>query len=184
MSSSNYRYTPVAISLHWLIAALIACAFALGWYMADLKFSPLKLQLFSYHKWLGVTVFLLVIIRLIWRAKNTPPALPSSIAVWQQRAAHGLHHLLYVLMFAIPLSGWLMSSAKGVPTVYLGLIALPDLLDKDKALGHTLENIHVTLNYLMLALLVLHVAAALKHHFIERDNTLARMLPFLQGDKK
>jgi cytochrome b561 len=184
MSPSSYRYTPVAISLHWLVATLIVCAFAIGSYMADLKFSPLKLQLFSYHKWLGVTVFLLVIIRLIWRAKNTPPGLPSTIAAWQQRAAHGLHHVLYVLMFAIPLSGWLMSSAKGVPTVYLGLIALPDLLDKDKALGHTLENIHVTLNYLMLALLVLHVAAALKHHFIERDNTLARMLPFLQRDTK
>jgi len=138
------------------------------------------LQLFSYHKWLGVTVFLIVVIRVIWRATHTPPALPDSIAVWQQRAAHGLHHLLYVLMFAIPVTGWLMSSAKGVPTVYLGLIPLPDLLGKDKALGHLLENIHATLNYLMLALLVLHVAAALKHHFIERDDTLARMLPFLK----
>lgn len=176
----NKRYTTFAIALHWMVAALIFCAFPIGLYMSDLKLSPLKLQLFSYHKWLGVTVFLMVVIRMVWRATHTPPALPGSIAVWQQRAAHGLHHLLYVLMFAIPVTGWLMSSAKGVPTVYLGLIPLPDLLSKDKELGHLLENIHATLNYLMLALLVLHVAAALKHHFIERDDTLARMLPFLK----
>lgn len=180
--SNDTRYTSLAITLHWLTAALIFCAFPLGVYMSDLHLSPLKLQLFSYHKWLGVTVFLLLLIRLIWRAKNTPPSMSSSIAVWQQRAAHGLHHLLYGLMFAIPVSGWLMSSAKGVPTVYLGLIQIPDLLSKDKALAHTLENLHATLNYLMLALLILHIAAALKHHFIERDNTLARMLPFLQKD--
>ena len=176
----NKRYTTFAIALHWMVAALIFCAFPIGLYMSDLKLSPLKLQLFSYHKWLGVTVFLIVMIRIVWRATHTPPALPDSIAAWQQRAAHGLHHLLYVLMFAIPVTGWLMSSAKGVPTVYLGWIPLPDLLEKDKELGHLLENIHATLNYLMLALLVLHVAAALKHHFIERDDTLARMLPFLK----
>lgn len=180
----NNRYTNTAISLHWLVTALILCAFPLGIYMSDLKLSPLKLQLFSYHKWLGVTVFLLVVIRLLWRATHTPPALPASIAAWQRRAAHALHHLLYILMFAIPLTGWLMSSAKGVPTVYLGLVQLPDLLGKDKALGHTLENVHATLNYLMLALLVMHVAAALKHHFIERDDTLARMLPFLKKESQ
>lgn len=174
------RYTTFAIALHWMVAALIFCAFPIGLYMSDLKLSPLKLQLFSYHKWLGVTVFLIVVVRMIWRATHTPPALPDSIAAWQQRVAHGLHHLLYVLMFAIPVTGWLMSSAKGVPTVYLGLVRLPDLLDKDKELGHLLENIHASLNYLMLALLVLHVAAALKHHLIDRDDTLSRMLPFLK----
>ncbi len=182
--TNNARYTNLAITLHWLVAVLILCAFPLGVYMSDLHLSPLKLQLFSYHKWIGVTVFLLVVIRLLWRATHTPPALPASIAVWQQRAAHGLHLLLYGLMFVIPLSGWLMSSAKGVPTVYLGLIQLPDLLGKDKTLGHTLENVHASLNYFMLALLVLHVAAALKHHWVERDETLARMLPFLRKETK
>lgn len=182
--SDAMHYTRTAIALHWLTAALILCAFPLGVYMADLHLSPLKLQLFSYHKWLGVTVFMLVAIRLIWRAKHTPPAMSPSITLWQQRAAHGLHHTLYVLIFAIPVTGWLMSSAKGVPTVYLGLIQLPDLLGKDKALGHTLENVHATLNYLMLALLVLHVVAALRHHYIERDDTLVRMLPFLNKSAK
>lgn len=173
--TNDIRYTTPAIVLHWLTAALIFLAFPLGVYMSDLHFSPLKLQLFSYHKWLGVTVFLLFVMRLAWRARHTPPALPASIPAWQQRAAGGMHHLIYLLLAAIPVSGWLMSSAKGVPTVYLGVLQLPDLLSKDKALGETLENLHATLNYVLLALLVLHIAAALKHHFIDRDATLSRM---------
>lgn len=176
------RYTPFAIALHWLVAALIFCAFPLGLYMADLKLSPLKLQLFSYHKWLGVTIFLLLLARLAWRTTHTPPALPDSIASWQRRAAHGVHHLLYALLTVIPLSGWLMSSAKGVPVVYLGLVQLPDLVSKDKALGRTLETWHSSLNYVLLSLVILHIAAALKHQFIDRDGTLARMLPWLKKD--
>ena len=173
------RYTSTAIALHWLVASLILAAFPLGLVMHDLPLSPLKLKLVSYHKWLGITVFLLVVARLAWRATHTPPLLPSSMPAWQQRAAHGLHHLLYLLLFAIPLSGWLMSSAKGFQTVYLGVLPLPDLIGKDKALGHLLEEVHESLNYGMLALLAVHAAAALKHHFIDRDGVLAQMLPFL-----
>lgn len=175
--ANPHRYTTLAIALHWTVAALIFCAFPLGLYMSDLKLSPLKLQLVSYHKWLGVTIFLLVLVRLAWRATHTPPALPASIAAWQQRAAHGLHHLLYVLMLGIPVSGWLMSSAKGVPVVYLGLVRLPDLVGKDKALGNALQTLHASLNYVLLGLVFLHIAAALKHQFIDRDDTLSRMLP-------
>ena len=178
--ATPHRYTTLAIALHWMVAALIFCAFPLGLYMSDLKLSPLKLQLVSYHKWLGVTIFLLVLLRLFWRATHTPPALPASIAAWQQRAAHGLHHLLYVLMLGIPVSGWLMSSAKGVPVVYLGLVRLPDLLSKDKALGNALQTLHASLNYVLLALVFLHIAAALKHQFVDRDDTLSRMLPLLK----
>lgn len=178
------RYSTTAILLHWLTAALIFCAFPLGLYMSDLKFSPLKLQLFSYHKWLGVTIFLLLVIRLLWRVTHTPPALPTSIVAWQQRAAHSVHHLLYSLLVFIPVSGWLMSSAKGVPVVYLGLIQLPDLVSKDKALGNTLEAAHSALNYVLLAVLILHIAAALKHHYIEQDDTLARMMPWLKRRTK
>jgi len=178
------RYTNTAIAVHWLIALLILAAFPLGIYMSDMALSPLKLKLISYHKWLGVTVFLLAVARLAWRAGHTPPPLPGTIPLWQQRAAHGLHFLLYVLLFAIPLSGWLMSSAKGFQTVYLGLVPLPDLIGKDKALGHLLENVHATLNFAMLALLLAHVGAALKHQYIDRDGTLARMLPFLNQKNK
>jgi cytochrome b561 len=168
-------YTHTAKSLHWLIALLIFAVFPLGLYMHDLKLSPLKLQLYSYHKWAGVIIFLLVIVRLVWRITHRPPAL--SLPRLQQIASSAVHHLLYVLMLAIPISGWLMSSAKGYQTVLFGILPLPDLLTKDKALGHTLENVHASLNYLLLLLVVTHIAAALKHHFIDRDDVLIRMLP-------
>jgi len=171
------RYSATAIALHWLAALLILAAFPLGVYVHELAFSPLKLKLISYHKWLGVTIFLLTVARLAWRATHTPPPLPDTIPRWQQRAAHGLHHLLYLLLLVIPLSGWLMSSAKGFPVVYLGLVQLPDLIGKDADLAERLHDIHAALNFALLALVGLHVAAALKHHFIDRDATLRRMLP-------
>jgi cytochrome b561 len=173
------RYTGTAIALHWLIAFLILAAFPLGVYMHELPLSPSKLQLYSYHKWLGVTVFLLAVARLTWRATHTPPPLPATDPAWQQHAGHGLHLLLYVLLFAIPLSGWLMSSAKGFQTIYLGVLPLPDLIGKDQALGELLTEVHETLNFALLGLFVAHVAAALKHHFIDRDSVLVQMLPFL-----
>ena len=175
------RYTRTAIALHWLVALLIFIAFPLGLYMHGLVLSPFKLKLVSYHKWIGVTVFLLTLARLAWRMKHVPPPLPDTIPLWQQRAAHSMHFLLYVLLMAIPLSGWLMSSAKGFTVVYLGLVPLPDLVGKDKALGDLLAEVHETLNFGLLALVCLHVAAALKHHFIDRDATLRRILPFGKG---
>lgn len=175
-------YTRTAIALHWLTFFLILAAFPLGLIMHDLPLSPLKLKLLSYHKWLGVTVFLLAAARLAWRATHTPPPLPSGMPPWQQKFAHGLHHLLYLLLFAIPLSGWLMSSAKGFQTVYLGVLPLPDLIGKDKALGDLLWEAHKILNYGMLALVTIHAAAALKHQFIDRDGVLAQMLPFLDKE--
>lgn len=172
------RYTATAIALHWLTALLVLVTFPLGVYMHELQLSPFKLQLLSYHKWIGVTIFLLTLWRLAWRAGHIPPPLPETIPRWQQRVAQGLHHLLYVLLLSIPLSGWLMSSAKGVPVVYLGLVQLPDLVGKDKALGDLLQEVHEVLNFGLLALVGMHVAAALKHHFIDKDTTLLRMLPF------
>lgn len=181
--TQHARYTHTAIALHWLIAFLILAAFPLGVYMHELPLSPLKLQLYSYHKWFGITILLLMAARLTWRAGHTPPPLPASIPLWQQHAAHGLHHLLYLLLFAIPLSGWLMSSAKGFQTVYLGVLPLPDLIGKDKARGELLTEVHETLNFALLALIIIHAGAALKHHFFERDGILARMLPFLDKGK-
>lgn len=172
-------YTRTAIALHWVIALLVFIAFPVGVVMHEMALSPDKLRMLSYHKWLGVTVFILLVIRLVWRVAHQPAPLPSSMPQWQVMAAKGVHLLLYVLLFAIPLSGWLMSSAKGFQTVYLGVLPLPDLLHKDKILGDALAELHEVLNFTMLLLVVAHVAAALKHHFVERDGTLARMLPFL-----
>lgn len=178
MTTALIRYTATAITLHWLIALLIVITFPLGVYMHGLALSPFKLQLVSYHKWIGVTIFLLATARMAWRMKHAPPPLPETIPLWQQRAAQGLHHLLYALLLIIPISGWLMSSAKGVPVVYLGLVQLPDLVGKDKALGDMLQEVHEALNFGLLALVGMHIAAALKHHFIDKDTTLLRMLPF------
>ena len=174
MTASN-RYSTPAIALHWLIALLIFVAFPLGVYMHELPLSPDKLKLYSYHKWIGVSVFLLVAIRLGWRLTHTPPALPDGIAAWQRRASAVAHGLLYLLMIAIPLSGWLMSSAKGFQTVWFGVLPLPDLIGKNRELGELLAEVHEALNFTLLALVILHVGAALKHHFVERQPFLQRM---------
>lgn len=171
------QYTGTAKVLHWLVALLIIGLFALGQYMSDLSMSPRKLQLYSWHKWFGVTVFLLVLIRLSWRLTHQPPPLPAQMPKWQRTASHIGHAALYVLMLAIPLSGWLMSSAKGYQTVWFGVLPLPDLLGKDKQLGDMLAELHGALNGLMMLIVVIHALAALKHHFIDRDDVLKRMLP-------
>ena len=175
------HYTATAKLLHWLIALMIFGMLGFGFYMTGLDLSPTKLQLFSWHKWAGVTVFMLVMVRLAWRVTHRPPALPEHMPALERFAAHAGHHLLYVLMLAIPLSGWLMSSAKGFQTVWFGVLPLPDLLTKDKALGNLLETVHVVLNYTLIAVLLGHVGAALKHHFIDRDDVLTRMLPRRKG---
>jgi len=173
--SAVMRYSAPAIVLHWLMALLIFAGFPLGLTMVDLPLSPDKLKLYSYHKWIGVTLLMLVAIRLSWRLTHTPPPLPASVAAWQRRASAIVHGLLYLLMIAIPLSGWLMSSAKGFQTVWFGVLPLPDLVGKDKALGDLLAEVHKVLNFTLLGLVVLHVGAALQHHFIERQPFLQRM---------
>ncbi len=172
-------YTRTAIRLHWLLALGLSATLALGFYMSDLPFSPTKLQYYSWHKWAGITLLLLAAFRLAWRATHPAPAAPAGMPAWQHAASEWTHRLLYLLMLAIPLSGWLMSSAKGVPTVYFGLLPLPDLVEKNLELGKLLGQLHAALNFGMLGLVGLHVAAALKHHLIDRDEVLARMLPFL-----
>ena len=179
MSIARPRYTVAAITLHWLTAVLIVASVSLGLYMVGLKLSPLKLRLYSLHKWVGVTIFILVATRLIWRATHAPPPLPAGPR-WQQVAAALNHWLLYALLVCIPLSGWLMSSAYGVPVVYFGLIQLPDLVAKHKELGDVLKQLHEALAFTMLALVALHVIAALKHHMMDRDDVLHRMLPLVK----
>ena len=169
------RYTAPAVVLHWLIAALIFVAFPLGVYMSDLPLSPTRLQLYSYHKWIGISVLLLVGLRIVWRLTHRPPALPDDLPRWQPAASHAVHGLLYLLILAVPMTGWLMSSAKGFQTVWFGVLPLPDLVEKNRELGQALGSAHEFLNYLLLTLVILHVVAALKHHFHERRPFLQRM---------
>jgi len=174
------RYTASAIALHWIVAILILANLTLGFYAVELPLSPRKLELFSWHKWIGVTVFLLAGARLLWRLRHEPPPLPQAMKAWERRAAHLSHGLLYVLFFAVPLTGWLFSSAAGFQTVYLEVLPIPDLLGKDKELAEILKLVHHGAAYALTAVVAVHAAAAMKHHFVDRDDVLARMLPFLR----
>lgn len=174
------RYTPTAIALHWIVALLILGNLAFGLYMVELPLSPAKLKYYSWHKWSGVTIFLLVAARLLWRLRHAPPPLPAGMPDWERRAANVSHTLLYVLFFAAPLSGWLSSSALGFQTVYFGVLPIPDLLAKNKELGDALKLVHKSVNYTMAAVIAVHIAAAIKHHVLDRDDVLVRMLPFLK----
>ncbi len=179
-NSLSTHYTRTAIILHWLIALLILVAFPVGLYMVGMKLSPAKLQIYSWHKWTGVTVLMLVVLRLIWRATHRPPALPGSLGRFEALAAHGAHGLLYLLMIAVPMAGWLFSSAKGFPVVWFGVLQLPDLVGKNTALADLLREAHEILAWSLIVVVVAHAAAAIKHHFVARDAVLTRMLPFLK----
>ena len=175
--TTKASYTHTAVALHWLIALLIFSAFPLGLYMHDLPLSPEKLEYFAYHKWIGVSVFTLAIVRLGWRLFHPAPALPPGMPRWEQRVAHAGHVLLYVLLFIVPISGWLQSSAAGMQTVWFAVLPIPDVVPRSKVLAANLLTLHQGLNWLLAALVVGHIAAALRHHWICRDDTLARMVP-------
>ncbi|HEV3240204.1 MAG TPA: cytochrome b [Casimicrobiaceae bacterium] len=176
-ANEGAAYTTTAIALHWLIATLIVCGFTLGLSMVGLPLSRQKLQWYAWHKWIGITVFLLSCARLAWRWRHAPPFPLVTMPNWQVRAAVVVHWLLYALLLVIPVSGWLYSSASGVQVVYLGLVPLPDLVLRDKSLAGLLQATHVALNFTLLSLVLMHAAAALKHHFVDRDAVLTRMLP-------
>ena len=178
----NYteRYTRTAIALHWIAAVLIIGNLSWGLYMVSLEFSPAKLKYYSWHKWTGVTIFVLAAARLLWRLRHPAPALPAHMPTWESRAAHASHILLYVLFFAGPLTGWFFSSAQGFQTVWFGVLPIPDLIGKDRELADVLKTVHRSTVYTLGVLIAVHAVAALKHHFLDRDDVLVRMLPFLK----
>jgi cytochrome b561 len=174
---ANPGFTRTAIGLHWTVALSILAAWMLGLYMVELPLSPQKLKLVAWHKWLGVTIFLLMTFRVLWRLTHPAPPVPGSMPQWQRDAGAASHLLLYILMLTIPLSGWLFSSASGVPVVYLGLVQLPDWVGRNRPLADLLRQIHVILNCALFVIVCAHVAAALRHHFVQRDDVLRRMVP-------
>ena len=173
------RYTTPAIALHWLLALLIVGTFGLGVYMHELPISPSRLKLYSWHKWAGVTILLLSAVRLAWRLTHQPPA-DVPMPAWQARLAHGAHHALYALFFIVPLVGWAYSSAAGFPVVWFGVLPLPDFVPVDKALAEAIKPWHERTAMLMAAIVLVHVAGAVKHHFIDRDGLINRMRPARQ----
>ena len=170
------RYSRPSVALHWLLAVLITGTFALGLYMSDLPVSPQRLKLYSWHKWAGVVILALSTVRLLVRLRGPVPQ-DLAMPAWQRGAAHATHHALYLLFFAVPLVGWAYSSAAGFPVVLFGVLPLPDFVQPDKALAEWLKPWHRNLAYLLALLVLVHVGAALKHHFIDRDGLLLRMLP-------
>ena len=177
------RYDRMAIALHWITAVLIVANVTLGLSMVGLPISPRKLYWYLWHKSIGLTVLLLTSVRLGWRAFHPPPP-RVPMPRWRRRASALSHAVLYALLFLIPISGYLYSSATGVQVVWMGLVALPNLVPKDKALGDALRIVHIALNSLLVAAVVVHVAAALKHHYVDRDTVLARMLPVVHPDPR
>jgi cytochrome b561 len=170
------RYSATAIVLHWVLALAIVGSFGFGIYMHELPVSPQRLKLYNYHKWAGICILTLSALRLLWRLTHRPPA-DVPMPAWQQRAAHATHGLLYLLFFAVPLVGWAYSSAAGFPIVVFGVLPLPDFVSVDKALADAIKPFHKYLAFALMALVLAHVGAALKHHFIDRDGLLARMWP-------
>ena len=179
--NSPARYGAVAVTLHWLIAIVIIGQLIVGTYMHDLPDQdPSKFQLYQLHKSTGITIFFLSLARLGWRMINIIPPLPAHMPTWQRWAAHGSHFLLYALMIAIPLSGWLRVSTDpiGIPTIYFGLFEVPHFPLVSETVTDVMHEVHEQLGNALIALLIAHVGAALKHHFWDRDTVLRRMLPF------
>jgi cytochrome b561 len=175
-STDTPRYGAPAIALHWLLALLILGSLGLGLYMTGLALTPTRLKLYNWHKWAGITILVLSALRLLWRLTHRPPPAPP-MPPWQCRAAAATHGLLYALFFAVPLAGWAYSSAAGFPVVWFGVLPLPDWVSPDRALAESLKALHQGLAYALAATVALHVAAAIKHHFVDRDGLLLRMWP-------
>ena len=178
-STPALRYHPVSVLLHWVLGLALIGLFAVGLYMTDLPFSPQRLKLYNWHKWAGVTLLALSAFRLIWRRTHRPPALPvaieSAMPGWQKLAHHATHHGLYLLFFAVPLLGWAYSSAAGFPIVLFGVLPLPDFVPVSEELAELIKPLHKLSAFAMMALVLLHVAGALKHQLVDRDGLIARM---------
>jgi cytochrome b561 len=181
LANSPGRYGIVAIALHWGMAGVLVALLGIGWYMVQLPdagFDSRKISLILSHKSIGMIALVLVTLRAVWRAASPLPQLTAGLPEWQQVAARFVHLCFYALMFALPITGWLMSSVSGFP-VYLWFdrFPVPDLVGLDPSQFRFYIDLHRWLAYAFLALLVAHSAAALAHHFLYRDDTLRKMLP-------
>lgn len=182
-SSLPARYSGVAQLLHWIIAALIVTQFVLAFTADDLPLGMHKLALQARHKSFGMTILMLAMIRLGWRVTHPAPALPAGMTSIERSLAHLTHYGLYFFLFAMPLTGWMMSSAKNYSVSWFGLFTWPDLMPQNDAVFEALKVTHHALGIALFAIAILHVLAAFKHHFWNKDDVLTRMLPSSKATK-
>lgn len=176
LRNTRETWGSVARNLHWLMAVLILAQLVLGSVAEEMRVSPTKFELFVWHKSIGISLLLLVVLRLAWRLGNTLPAEPPGIAPWESRLAKLGHAALYLLMFAVPLSGWWISDTSQIPFRWFWMVPLPDLLPADKDMSELAEDVHEALTRALMVVVAVHVLAALRHHFLLRNATLRRML--------
>lgn len=174
-SASTAGYGAVAKALHWLIAAILVGQFALGWLMPHVRRGMQPGQAMQVHVSIGILVLALIVVRLLWRLTHAVPPEPE-LPRWQQAASATVHWLLYLVVFVTTFSGWFFVSARGWPLAFFGLFPLPSLVGEGSASGHAIGEIHENVVWVLLALVALHVAAALVHAFVYRDRVMQRML--------
>lgn len=177
------RYGIVAQLLHWSVVVLIALQFALAQVAENLPLSPAKIGVLAQHKSIGITILILALLRLLWRCASSVPELPVTMKRAPRLAARASHILLYSLLITVPLFGWLMSSARSFPVSWFGIVTLPDLVGPDRAVYEWLHAAHGIAANALGVLALIHMAAALKHHFVDRDDVLLRMLPIRRERK-
>ena len=177
MTEVSLRYRAPAQALHWLTALAALCGITLGISMLNVEPGDFQNRLFDLHRSFGALILTLTGLRLLWRLSVPPPPITAEMPAWQERAARITHVVLYILLFAVPLAGWVGTSAFGARIPVFGLFELPMLVDKNKPLADVLLKLHMALAFTLCAVLVLHIGAALHHHFIRKDDTLRRMLP-------
>ncbi len=177
LQNTEATYGSLSKFFHWLIFFLVSVMLLVGFFMDDLPES-MQPMVYMMHKSTGLLILGLMILRLLWRWTNKTPEFPSTMGRLQKIGAKVVHALLYIILLLMPLDGWIMSTAAGrIPTFY-GLVTLPfPGIEHNHALAHQLAELHGILAYALLALLVLHILAAFKHHFINKDNILTRMMP-------
>jgi cytochrome b561 len=157
------------------MAIIIIGLVSLGLYMTRIPVSIEKLRYYGWHKEFGILILMLVMLRIVWRIGNITPLLPAGTPLWEKLAAHAVHWAFYGFMFALPITGWIFSSAAGFPPSFFGLFTLPNLVAQNHDLQHLFAEIHKWLGYALIATFLAHVGAALKHHFINKDKILKRI---------
>ena len=178
LGNTRERYGAVGASLHWLVAITVFGLFGLGWYMVDLSYYDEWYRLApDIHRSVGLILFVVVILRLVWRFSGTSPVPVSTHSRLERSAAHAAHGLLYVLMFVAMISGYLISTADGSPVHIFNWIQVPSITGRVRGMEDIAGDVHYWVTWVLVGLAAVHAMAALKHHFIDRDDTLRRMLP-------